>query len=127
MTSRVRLVIGLASCLALSPVAAAFAQAPTRSSGSTEITGDARRQIVASHAGLPLSFEANHGQTDGRVRFLSRGNGYTLFLTPNAAVLSLRRPADRDGLPAEQDVVRLHLLGAHPNPQVSGDHALPGP
>ena len=24
---------------------------------------------------LPLSFEANHGQTDRRVRFLSRGRG----------------------------------------------------
>ena len=28
---------------------------------------------------LPLSFEANRGQTDARVQFLSRGRGYTLF------------------------------------------------
>ncbi len=30
-------------------------------------------------------------QTDGRVKFLSRGNGYTLFLTSSEAVLSLSR------------------------------------
>ena len=31
---------------------------------------------------IPLSFEANRGQTDARVQFLSRGSGYALFLTP---------------------------------------------
>src|SRR5215470_5525960 len=30
---------------------------------------------------LPLSFEANEGQTDSRVRFISRGRDYALFLT----------------------------------------------
>ncbi|MGH7814424.1 MAG: SBBP repeat-containing protein [Candidatus Binataceae bacterium] len=38
-------------------------------------------------------FERNDGQTDGRVKFLSRGSGYTLFLTAKAAVLALRKPA----------------------------------
>src|ERR1700685_259113 len=37
----------------------------------------------------PMSFEVNAGQTDNRVKFLSRGAGYTLFLTPSEAVLSL--------------------------------------
>ncbi len=41
----------------------------------------------------PLSFEVNQGQTDARVKFLSRGRGYTLFLTPTEAVLILARPA----------------------------------
>ncbi len=40
---------------------------------------------------LPLSFEVNQGQTDAEVKFSSRGKGYTLFLTPNEAVLSLKR------------------------------------
>ncbi|MGH9939524.1 MAG: hypothetical protein ACREAM_25060, partial [Blastocatellia bacterium] len=39
---------------------------------------------------LPLSFEANHGQADAPVRFLSRGAGYNLFLTATEAVLGLR-------------------------------------
>ena len=40
---------------------------------------------------LPLRFEANLGQSDPQVRFLARGNGYTLFLTQESAVLVLRR------------------------------------
>src|SRR5262245_19113748 len=38
---------------------------------------------------LPLTFEPNVGQTAAEVDFLSRGSGYTLFLTNQEAVLSL--------------------------------------
>jgi hypothetical protein len=34
-----------------------------------------------SYGYLPLSFEANQGQTDDQVQFLAHGQGYTLFLT----------------------------------------------
>src|ERR1700730_9436472 len=44
---------------------------------------------------LPLGFEANEGQTDKQVKFLSRGRGYGLFLTSSGAVLSLKRRALR--------------------------------
>lgn len=49
------------------------------------------RAVVDAYGKLPLSFEANHGQTDSHVKFLSRGQGYALFLTPTEAVLSLRK------------------------------------
>ena len=52
-------------------------------------------QVVASYAKLPLSFEVNQGQTDDQVRFLARGTGYTIFLTGDEAVLSLRKPSAR--------------------------------
>src|SRR5262245_9638417 len=39
-----------------------------------------------SYGHLPLSFEANQGQTDDQVQFLARGQGYTLFLTAREAV-----------------------------------------
>src|ERR671922_911203 len=42
---------------------------------------------------LPLSFEANQGQTDGQVQFLAHGQGYTLFLTAREAVFAFRPPA----------------------------------
>src|SRR5437899_1390647 len=50
---------------------------------------------------LPLSFEPNVGQTDPRVRFLSRGAGYTLFVTQDQAVLTLREhsPTGSGSLP----------------------------
>lgn len=47
-------------------------------------------QLVGTYGQLPLSFEINQGQADPRVRFLSRGSGYAMFLTPNEAVLALR-------------------------------------
>jgi hypothetical protein len=48
------------------------------------------RPLTVSYANLPLQFEANGGQTNSEVKFLSRGRGYTLFLTGNEAVLTLR-------------------------------------
>ncbi|HEY7546661.1 MAG TPA: SBBP repeat-containing protein, partial [Blastocatellia bacterium] len=39
---------------------------------------------------LPLSFEANCGQFDADVKFVSRAGGYNLFLTPTEAVIEMR-------------------------------------
>src|SRR5208282_1064646 len=36
---------------------------------------------------LPLSFEENLGQTDARVKYLSRGTDYGLFLTTTEATI----------------------------------------
>src|SRR5205809_8142001 len=40
-------------------------------------------RIAGAYGQIPLSFEANVGQTDAQVNFVSRGNGYALFLTPD--------------------------------------------
>jgi Bacterial Ig-like domain (group 3)/Beta-propeller repeat len=55
----------------------------------------AQAKVLASYGKLPLSFEANHGQSDGQVKFLSRTGGYTLFLTGDEAVLALRGTAKK--------------------------------
>lgn len=70
---------------------------------------------------LPISFEANMGQTDAEVKFLSRGSGYTLFLTATEAVLSLRK--SMNDKPA---VLRMQLAGANDNPQITGRDELTG-
>jgi hypothetical protein len=44
---------------------------------------------------LPGGFEANQGQADPEVRFLSRNSSYSLFLTSTEAVLSLRNPVSQ--------------------------------
>ncbi|MFP5285231.1 MAG: SBBP repeat-containing protein, partial [Thermoanaerobaculia bacterium] len=67
----------------------------------------------------PLAFEENRGQTDGRVRFLSRGDGYALFLTPAEAVLALREGDS-------ERVLRLRWEGAASAPRVAGEGELPG-
>jgi len=47
-------------------------------------------RLSGAYGKLPMSFEANQGQTDAQVKFLSRGRGYTLFLTANEAVLTVQ-------------------------------------
>src|SRR5712691_12619822 len=46
--------------------------------------------VGEAYGKLPLSFEANMGQSDAQVKFLGHGQGYMLFLTSSGAVLSLR-------------------------------------
>jgi hypothetical protein len=52
--------------------------------------------IVEGYGKLPLVFEANQGQTDPQVKFVSRGAGYNLFLTNTEAVLTLHRASRRE-------------------------------
>jgi hypothetical protein len=59
-----------------------------------------RQQIVSNYARLPLSFEANRGQSDAQVKFLSRGRGYTLFLTSTEAMLALQKDREPAGTPS---------------------------
>jgi len=49
-----------------------------------------RPNVEQAYGRLPVSFEPNYGQSDPGVKFLSRGAGYTLFLTEAEAVLLLR-------------------------------------
>ena len=46
--------------------------------------------VQSAYGQLPLSFEANQGQVDPQVQFLTRGRGHTLLLTRTDAVLALR-------------------------------------
>ena len=91
--------------------------------------------LQASFLSVPLSFEANQGQTDPEVKFFTRGPGYGLFLTPNEAVLALTHlqppvstPSDSpaDEAVNEPAVLRMHLIGANPTPTLAGETALPG-
>ena len=113
-----------------------------------------RANIEAAYGKLPLSFEANRGQTDAHVQFISRGSGYTLYLTATEAVLTLQRPlgfgeppvgpgsplvsSKRKGLGETQNAkrkerenaahntLRIKLVGANVATIVEGLQALPG-
>lgn len=88
------------------------------------------------YAGLPLFFEANQGQSDPRVRFLSRGDGYGLFLTESETVLVTGRnhrgrkerstDVGSDSQSVAQSVLRMKLVGANPHPELAGVGELPG-
>jgi hypothetical protein len=104
-----------AACLAaatLAATASAAAQAPEVS----------HAQVVANFGKLPLRFELNRGQADPRVKFLTRGTGYGLYLTGHEAVLALHK-SDTNRRP---DVLRIQVAGSHPSTQPSGEDRLPG-
>ena len=74
----------------------------------------------AAYAKLPLTFEANNGQTDSQVRYLARGSGYTIFLTEKDAVIKLQ---DRQG---DGVVLRLKVADANEGAQIDARDQLPG-
>ena len=76
-----------------------FVSPPAPGIGRAAASAEARAR--EAYGRLPMSFEANQGQTDSQVRFLSRGGGYVLFLTPEEAVLSLRRRKSMVSDPAD--------------------------
>ena len=80
---------------------------------------------------LPMSFEPNRGQTNKNVKFLARGQGYGLFLTPTSAVLALNKaalnPGDEPSARKQSSaVISLSLVGGASNPRLIGDDKLPG-
>jgi len=96
-------------------------------------------RIAQSYGELPLRFEPYLSQSSGPARFVSRGGGYTLFLTNDGAVLALQRPGAGSqeskgservqpptravGAPA---VLRMNLAGANPQANIEGTDELPG-
>jgi hypothetical protein len=114
----------------------ALATTPPDASGAALV---ANRQN--SSDALPLRFEVNAGQTDARVKFLTRSNGYVLFLTADEAVMTLGQPGTRrkkgeephvsNGKAERQPkqsraVVRMRLAGANPTPRIEALDELPG-
>jgi hypothetical protein len=93
--------------------------------------------VAEAYGKVPLAFEVNQGQTDKAVQFFGRGNGYSVFLTPTASVLTLHAPADADergqlrSAPEtprarQSAVLRMALLGSNPKATAIGVEELPG-
>ncbi len=79
---------------------------------------------------LPLIFEANRGQTDGQVKFLSRGAGYNFYITPTASYLALARLPESakqgqkaqklpEGAPVSR--LKMSLVGGNPKANIRHD------
>jgi len=98
----------------------------TACAGAQSLGGErpAPASINSNYGKLPLTFEANRGQTDPSVRFVSRGPGYTAFLTSDGMVLSLRaNHVTGDGAvqPSKKATLHFRLLGTSKNPSVAGE------
>ena len=92
-----------------------------------ELKDEVKAQIFETYGKLPLNFEANYGQTDNQVSFLSKGSGYTLFLTPREAVFSLIKQAEQNDNQQSSEfvVIRMQMLDANDSPKISGVDELP--
>lgn len=66
-----------------------------------------KAHVAQNYGRIPLSFEANQGQADKPVKFVSKGGGYSLLLTNSSAVLALSKPDASDAKPG-----RLQFAGA---------------
>jgi len=77
-------------------------------------TSVTRARLETISAKLPISFEADQENRGG---FLARSRNLTLRLTPAEAVLQLR---------AADCGLRMKLIGANPQPRLSGQQPLPG-
>ena len=86
----------------------------TRSASSAE-----QKKLAGAYGKLPLSFERNQGQHANPVKFVSHGVGYSLFLTPDEAVLTLcghaagEKVGGKDSGAEGFKVVRMKLVGAN--------------
>src|SRR5260370_32120035 len=71
---------------------------------------------LSTYSRLSLSFEANQGQADAQVNFLSRGQGYSLFLTPTQAVLDLSEGSGARAQGSAEHVLQMPLVASNPAP-----------
>ncbi len=103
---------------------------------------DQQNRIRAALGALPLAFEANQGQSDPQVKYMARGNGYTLFLTANDAVFAVHStsgspstalskfhtPKSAPVLPREEKSAAIHmqLVGGNSRAEIAAGSVLPG-
>jgi hypothetical protein len=94
----------------------------------------AKARVWKTYGALPLSFEVNQGQADRTVRFLARGQGYTILLKPGEAALALQSPsqgarfaekAQAQPRPSTR-VLRMRIERANLSAEVTGLDRLPG-
>ncbi len=122
--ARAGLVMGLLA--ALNWQAAPAQASPTLSlSATTHSNVATEASLRAAYGTLPISFEANHGQADPRVKFLARGHGYSIFLTDTKAILALRQPKRR-GPQHGSTILQMELMGSSAERQVAGIDELVG-
>ncbi len=127
-----------ASSATILPSNANFALAATKPTPAHVATPISKKAsaISAEHASvmqqyvkLPLSFEPNLGQTNSEAKYLAHGDGYSLFLTSDKAVLALENHAKKNAArdaKSSAGVLRMGLVGSNPAPNFSAVDELPG-
>ncbi|MBI4853000.1 MAG: SBBP repeat-containing protein [Acidobacteria bacterium] len=95
-----------------------------QTSKTKELNTQNKAKLIQAYKKTPLSFEENLGQTNSEVKFLSRGNGYNLFLTPNKATLSLKKSNKSKENSNQTLAIQMSVLGAKSNANLIGEEEL---
>ncbi len=94
-------------------------------------------RISTSYGVLPLTFEANQGQTSAQTKFRARGKGYSASLTAGGMVLALHptevapknatdKALSKNTKQLRSTTIQFTMLGANPSPIVTGEDQQPG-
>ena len=124
----------------LMSLAVTATKAQTPDTASKPATGAPNSSVAPKPIHLPLFFEANRGQADSQVRFMARGKGYTLLLTPTETILvESKTQVSTQGKAvapfqsplvatkaSRGSVIRMQLVGANSAPAMTGIEQLPG-
>ena len=124
------------------------ARPPRPAERGTEAEKPLAMRLDGNYGRRQLSFEPNRGQVDARVNFVARGGGYSLFLQPTQAVISLSQPshlrartegiakpaawprdptrASKSRTDVETSIMAMRLVGANAASSVVGESPLPG-
>jgi hypothetical protein len=108
---------------------------------SPVLTAETSARVRASLEASPLAFEANQGQTDPQVKYMARGNGYTVFLTANDTVFALHSSSQAPATRVSQNrggstqsaaqkertgAIHMHLVGGNQPSQITAGSQLRG-
>jgi len=110
-------------------LAATLSSAQQSAVAPSPIRASQNAKVASNYANLPLTFELNKGQTSAQVKFVTRGKGYSAFLTAGGIVLSLRPAsaiAKNDFHSSASTSLQLSLVGAAKNPVVVGEQQQAG-
>ena len=121
-------------CLFVAPIMPGRREAPARTDADAKAQTPSRDDSAReSYGRMPLSFEANRGQTESSVDFLARGAGYALFIRPTEAVFVLRNDESvASGSPKHETrntkskVLRMRLVGANAGARAEASGELAG-
>ncbi|MBI4854558.1 MAG: SBBP repeat-containing protein [Acidobacteria bacterium] len=83
------------------------------SSNSFSQDQNIKAKALENYAKIPLSFEANQGQADDKVKFFSRGKGYSFLLTEQETLLTLKNDSQE-----KTSLVKMKFLGSNPKPRI---------
>jgi len=105
------------------------------------VSAEQRGRIRASLDTLPLAFEANQGQTDPKVKYTARGNGYSVFLTASDTVFAITSAKHQAARPsriagahsqpqttekAQSAAIDMRLIGGNLKPEIAAGNEVPG-